>query len=89
MIDLHYWTKPNGHKVTIFLEEARLPYRTIPVDIGAGDQFKPHFLAIALGRKDRAGSPSDTRRKYEVLQWLFWQMAGLGPMAGQNHHFVQ
>ena len=47
MIDLHYWTTPNGHKITIFLEEACVPYRIIPVDIGAGDQFKPEFLAIS------------------------------------------
>jgi GST-like protein len=47
MIDLHYWPTPNGHKITIFLEEAGVPYRLIPVNIGRGDQFKPDFLAIA------------------------------------------
>ena len=52
MIDLHYWTTPNGHKVTIFLEEAGLPYRIIPVNISAGDQFKPEFLAIAPKQPD-------------------------------------
>jgi GST-like protein len=120
MIDLYYWTTPNGHKITIFLEEARLPYRIIPVDIGKGEQFKPDFLAIApnnripaivdtkpagggkpislfesgailqyLAEKTGKFLPADTRRRFEVMQWLFWQMAGLGPMAGQNHHFVQ
>src|SRR5712672_1535732 len=47
MIDLHYWTTPNGHKITIFLEESGLPYRIIPVNISKGDQFKPEFLAIS------------------------------------------
>jgi GST-like protein len=120
MIDLYYWTTPNGHKITIFLEEARLPYRIIPIDIGKGEQFKPDFLAIApnnripaivdtkpagggkpislfesgaileyLAEKTGKFLPHDTRRRFEVIQWLFWQMAGLGPMAGQNHHFVQ
>ena len=120
MIDLHYWTTPNGHKITIFLEETRVPYRLIPVNISAGDQFKPDFLAIApnnripaivdtspadggaplslfesgaillyLAEKTDQFLPADIRGKYEVVQWLFWQVAGLGPMAGQNHHFVQ
>jgi GST-like protein len=120
MIDLYYWTTPNGHKVTMFLEETGLPYRLIPVHIGRGEQFKPEFLAIApnnripaivdhepakggepislfesgaillyLAEKTRRLIPADIRGRAEVLQWLFWQMAGLGPMAGQNHHFVQ
>ena len=120
MIDLYYWTTPNGHKITIFLEEADLTYRLIPIDIGKGDQFKPDFLAIApnnripaivdtepadggapisifesgaileyLGDKTGKFLPKDVRARTEVMQWLFWQMAGLGPMAGQNHHFVQ
>lgn len=120
MIDLYYWTTPNGHKITIFLEETGLPYRVIPIDIGKGDQFKPDFLAIAPNNRipaivdtepsdggapisifesgaileylaDKTGKflPKDVRGKAEVTQWLFWQMAGLGPMAGQNHHFVQ
>ena len=120
MIFLHYWTTPNGHKATILLEEAGLPYRVIPVNISAGDQFKPEFLAIApnnripaivdtaptdggapisvfesgailqyLAEKTGKFLPSDIRRRTEVMQWLFWQMGGLGPMAGQNHHFVQ
>jgi GST-like protein len=120
MIDLYYWTTPNGHKVTIFLEETGLAYRIIPVDIGKGDQFKPQFLAIApnnripaiidtapadggtalsvfesgailqyLAEKTGQFLPADIRRRAEVMQWLFWQMGGLGPMAGQNHHFVQ
>jgi GST-like protein len=120
MIDLHYWTTPNGHKVTIFLEEARLPYRIIPVNISTGEQFKPEFLKIApnnripaivdqdpadggepvsvfesgailiyLGEKTGKFLPTDLRPRAEVLQWLMWQMGGLGPMAGQNHHFVQ
>ena len=120
MIDLYYWTTPNGHKVTIFLEEVGLPYRLIPVNISTGDQFKPEFLAIApnnripavvdtapvdggasisvfesgailhyLAEKTGRFLPTDIRGRAEVMQWLFWQMGGLGPMAGQNHHFVQ
>jgi GST-like protein len=119
MIDLHYWPTPNGHKITIFLEETALPYRIIPVHIGRGEQFKPEFLKIApnnrmpaivdrdpgdgrepisifesgailvyLAAKTGRFLPRETRAWVEVLQWLFWQMAGLGPMAGQNHHFV-
>ena len=122
MIDLHYWTTPNGHKVTMFLEEAGLPYRIIPVNISAGDQFKPDFLAVAPNNRipaivdhapadgsapvslfesgaillylaDKIGRfiapASQVHARAEVLQWLFWQMGGLGPMAGQNHHFSQ
>lgn len=120
MIDLYYWTTPNGHKITMFLEEAELPHTIIPVNIGTGDQFKPDFLKIAPNNRipaivDRApadgGEPisvfesgaillylaektgklisTDIRQRAEVLQWLFWQMGGLGPMAGQNHHFSQ
>jgi len=118
MIDLHYWTTPNGHKITIFLEEAGLPYRIVPVNISRGDQFKPDFLAISpnnripaivdhepvgggapisvfesgaillyLAEKTGRFLPADPLGRVEVTQWLFWQMAGLGPMAGQNHHF--
>ena len=118
MIDLHYWPTPNGHKVTLFLEEAALPYRIVPVDIGRGEQFRPEFLAIAPNNRmpaivdhdpadggapvslfesgaillylaDKSGRfiPQDLRGRIEALQWLFWQMGGLGPMAGQNHHF--
>jgi len=118
MIDLYYWPTPNGHKITIFLEEAGLPYKIIPVNIGAGEQFKPDFLRIAPNNRMPAivdhepadkGAPvsvfesgaillylaektgkfiaGDLRGRVETLQWLFWQMAGLGPMAGQNHHF--
>ncbi len=120
MIDLYYWTTPNGHKITIFLEETGLPYRIVPVNIGVGDQFKPGFLALApnnripaivdddpaepgpplsvfesgaillyLAEKTGRFLPRDLRGRVEALQWLFWQMAGLGPMAGQNHHFSQ
>lgn len=120
MIDLHYWPTPNGHKITIFLEEAGLPYTVHRVDIGKGDQFKPDFLKIApnnrmpaivdhapadggapidlfesgailqyLAEKTGKFMPRDVRGRFEVMKWLFWQMGGLGPMAGQNHHFVQ
>ena len=120
MIDLHYWPTPNGHKVTLFLEETGTPYTLIPVNIGAGEQFKPEFLRISpnnrmpaivdqapagggapvsvfesgailvyLAEKTGKYLPKDLRGRFEVLQWLFWQMGGLGPMAGQNHHFTQ
>ena len=120
MIDLYYWTTPNGHKITMFLEEAQLPYRILPINIGKGEQFAPDFLkfapnnripaivdtspadggpplsifesgAILLYLADRIGRfiPADLRGRNEALQWLFWQMGGLGPMAGQNHHFTQ
>ena len=120
MIDLYYWTTPNGHKVTMFLEEAGLPYRIVPVHIGRGEQFAPEFLRIApnnripaivdyepadggrplslfesgailqyLADKTHRCIPQDLRGRSTVLQWLYWQMGGLGPMAGQNHHFVQ
>lgn len=110
MIDLHYWTTPNGHKITMFLEEIGLAYRIFPVNIGKGEQFKPEFLAIApnnrmpaivdhapegggapislfesgaillyLAEKTRKLIPADIRGRAEVLQWLFWQMGGLGP----------
>ena len=118
MIDLYYWTTPNGHKITIFLEEAGVPYKIHPINIAKGEQFQPEFLAIApnnripaivdrkpadgkeslslfesgailwyLAEKTKRFVPQDTRGKAEVSQWLFWQMGGLGPMAGQNHHF--
>ncbi len=118
MIDLYYWTTPNGHKVTMLLEEIGLEYRIHPINIGKGEQFAPDFLAIAPNNRipaivdhdpaeagapialfesgaillylaDKAGAliASDLRGRMETLQWLFWQMGGLGPMAGQNHHF--
>jgi GST-like protein len=118
MIDLYYWTTPNGHKITMFLEEAGLEYRLKPVNIGKGDQFDPDFLRISPNNKipaivDRAPAdggkpisvfesgaillylagktgkfiPKDLRGQVECLEWVNWQMAGLGPMLGQNHHF--
>jgi GST-like protein len=120
VINLYYWTTPNGHKVTIFLEEAGLPYRMVPVNISRGQQFKPEFLRISpnnripaivddapatggrpvsvfesgailqyLAEKTGKFLPKDLHGRVEVMQWLFWQMGGLGPMAGQNHHFGQ
>ena len=118
MLDLYYWPTPNGHKITIFLEEAGLAYRIMPVNIGRGEQFAPEFLAIApnnrmpalvdadvegepvrlfesgailqyLAEKTGRFLPTDLRARFTVLQWLYWQMAGLGPMAGQNHHFAR
>lgn len=119
MYDVYYWTTPNGHKITMMLEELGEEYKVIPVNIGKGEQFDEHFLKIspnnripAMVDKDPIGSerdvslfesgamllyladkhgqfiPTDTEGRAEVLQWLFWQMANLGPMAGQNHHFV-
>lgn len=118
MIDLYYWTTPNGHKITIFLEEVGLTYKIKPVDINVGDQFRPEFLEISpnnripaivdqapadggapisifesgailqyLAEKTGHFLPTDLRDRTETMQWLFWQMGGLGPMAGQNHHF--
>ena len=118
MIDLYYWTTPNGHKITIFLEESGLPYTIFPIDIRTGAQFDKKFLEISPNNKipalvdhdppdkgralaifesgaillylaDKTGQflPGEQRKKIEVIQWLMWQMGGLGPMLGQNHHF--
>ena len=118
MIELHYWPTPNGHKITLFLEESGLPYTIKPVNIGKGEQFQPAFLAISpnnrmpaivdtapadggdpvsvfesgailqyLAEKSGRFLPADARGKYTVLEWLYWQVGGLGPMLGQNHHF--
>src|SRR3954447_9850835 len=116
-IELYYWPTPNGWKISIMLEECRLPYEVRPVNISIGEQFKPEFLAISpnnrmpaivdpdglggkpisifesgailqyLGRKTGKFYPKNERARVEVEQWLFWQMGGLGPMAGQAHHF--
>jgi GSH-dependent disulfide-bond oxidoreductase len=118
MIDLYYWPTPNGHKITLFLEEAQLPYTIKPVNLTKGEQFGPEFLAISpnnrmpaiidhaplekgapisvfesgaillyLADKTEQFIPSDVRGRVEVLEWLFWQIGGLGPMAGQTGHF--
>jgi len=117
MIDLYFWITPNGYKATIMLEELGLPYNTIAVDIGRGDQFKPEFLKISPNNKipamvdhdgpdgkpiaifesgaillylaEKTGKlmPADTRGKYDVIQWLMFQMGTVGPMLGQAHHF--
>ena len=117
MIDVYSWATPNGHKIHIMLEECGLPYRVHAVNIGAGEQFAPEFLAISPNHKipaivDAEGPdgapislfesgaillylagktgkflPVSTRAKYEVLQWLMFQMGGVGPMLGQAHHF--
>ena len=118
MIELYYWTTPNGHKITIFLEESGVPYKITPINIGKGEQFDKEFLQHSPNNKipaiidtqpadgsdaisvfesgailqylaEKTGQflPTEIRAKYEVLQWLNWQMGGLGPMAGQNHHF--
>lgn len=120
MIELYYWTTPNGHKISIFLEEAGVAYKIFPVNIAKGEQFNPEFLSFSPNNRipairdlapadggaplgifesgaileylaDKTGRflPTAPRSRFEVLQWLYWQMAGLGPMAGQNHHFVQ
>ena len=119
MIDLYYWTTPNGHKITIFLEETGLPYAVKPINMSRGEQFGRDFLAISpnnripaivdhdppdgkgplslfesgaillyLAGKTGRFYPADLRGRCESAQWLFWQMGGLGPMAGQNHHFA-
>lgn len=116
-IELYYWPTPNGHKITIFMEEAGLPYQVHPVDIGNGDQFKPDFLKLSPNNKmpaivdpdgpdgkplaifesgailmylaEKTGKypPASIRERYQVIEWLMFQMAGLGPMLGQAHHF--
>lgn len=116
-IELFYWPTPNGHKITIMLEECGLAYLLQYVDINKGDQFSPEFLTISpnnkmpaivdpngpgcariaifesgailqyLGRKTGLFYPRDERARTEVEKWLFWQIGGLGPMAGQCHHF--
>ena len=119
-IELYYWSTPNGHKITIFLEEAEVDYQIRPVNIAQGDQFKPEFLQISPNNRMPAivdSAPADggeaisvfesgaillylaektgkflsnnLRDRKTVMEWLFWQMGGLGPMAGQNHHFNQ
>ncbi len=119
MIDLYFWTTPNGYKPLLFLEETGLAYNLIPVNISRGEQFAPEFLRIApnnripaivdhapgagsapisivesgaillyLAEKTGTFLPKDLAGRSQTLQWLFWQMAGLGPMAGQNHHFA-
>jgi GST-like protein len=118
VIDLYYWTTPNGHKITIFLEESGVPYTIKPMNISIGEQFAPEFLKILpnnripamvdndaadgkgplsifesdailqyLAEKTGKFLPADVRGRSDVKQWLFWQMGGLGPMAGQNGHF--
>lgn len=118
MIELHYWPTPNGHKITLFLEESGLPYTVKPVNIGKGEQFEPSFLQISPNNRmpaivdttpadggnpisvfesgailqylaERTGRfvPTDLRGRTTVMEWLFWQVGGLGPMLGQNHHF--
>ena len=118
MIDLYYWTTPNGHKITIFLEETGLPYKIFPINIGKGEQFAKDFLAISPNNRIPAmidheppggGAPvpvfesgemllylaektgkflsKDIRARTQALEWLFWQMANLGPNSGQNNHF--
>jgi GST-like protein len=120
MIDLYYWPTPNGHKITMMLEETAMPYEIVALNIGKGEQFRPEFLALSpnnrmpaivdhapveggapiavfesgailmyLAGKTDQFMPADTRGRVDVMQWLFWQVAGLGPMAGQNHHFAQ
>ncbi len=119
MYELLYWTTPNGHKVTMFLEEVGADYQIVPVNIGKGEQFAAEFLKVSpnnripalidhapqsavgdvtlfesgaillyLAEKHGQFIPEDTSGRANVLQWLFWQMANLGPMAGQVHHFV-
>lgn len=119
MIDLHYWPTPNGWKISIMLEECGLPYRVVPVNIGAGAQFTAEFLSVSPNNRipaivdhdplgggsplgmfesgailqylaEKAGQfcPTTVPQRYSVLQWLYWQVGGLGPMAGQNGHFL-
>jgi GSH-dependent disulfide-bond oxidoreductase len=89
MIDFYYWPTPNGWKVSIMLEECGLPYRVLPVNISKGDQFKPEFLAISPNNRMPAIVDHDwDGETVSIMEWLFWQVGNLGPMAGQLSHFV-
>jgi GSH-dependent disulfide-bond oxidoreductase len=118
MIDLYYWTTPNNHKLTMFLEEAGLPYTMKPVNLQKGEQSAPDYLKInpngrtpALVDHEPVGGggplsvfdsgamlvylaektgkllPRAPRAKAAVLEWLFWEVTGLSPMAGQLGFF--
>jgi GSH-dependent disulfide-bond oxidoreductase len=118
MINVYYWTTPNGHKIIILLEELGIPYKIVPINIGEGEQFSPEFLSVSpnnkipaivdsdptgggkplsifesgaillyLADKTKRFIPQDLHGRYKTLEWLFWQMGGLGPMSGQNNHF--
>lgn len=119
MIDVYSWATGNARKVYIMLEETGLDYEIHPVNIGAGDQFKPEFLAISPNNKipaivdnegpggrpysvfetgailmylaDKTGRflPTDPRGRSTTIQWLMFQMGGVGPMFGQAGHFVR
>jgi GSH-dependent disulfide-bond oxidoreductase len=119
MIDLYTWGTPNGRKVSIMLEECKLPYRAHAINIGKNDQFTPEFIAINpnskipaivdpkgpdgkpismfesgailvyLAGKTAKFLPRSARGKYDALQWLMFQMGGVGPMIGQAHHFLR
>ena len=119
MIELYAWPTPNGHKVSIMLEECGLPYEVIAVDINKGEQFAPAFLAISPNNRmpaiiDRDGPggealsvfesgailvylaektgkfmPKDMAKRYQVIQWVMFQMGGIGPIFGQVHHFLR
>ena len=118
MLKFYYSAAPNPTKIALFLEEAGLPYKIFPINIGKGEQFQAHFLKVSpnnripaildhepkgggapisvfetgailfyLGEKTGKFLPTEPHKRYDVMQWLFWQMGGLGPMAGQNNHF--
>jgi len=119
MIDLYFWTTPNGMKPLILLEELGLAYTVRPVNISTGEQFSQAFTRLSPNQKiptivDRAPAdggeqialfesgailhylaekagrflPTSFSPRSEVIQWLFWQMAGLGPTLGQYLHFA-
>jgi GSH-dependent disulfide-bond oxidoreductase len=119
MIDVYYWTTPNGHKITLLLEETGAPYTLIPVNLGKGEQYAAEFRAVApnnripaiIDREPEDGGepipvfesgaillylaekfgrflPQELRALVQAKQWLFWQVSGLGPAAGQNFHFA-
>ncbi len=118
-IDLYFWPTPNGWKISNALHEFDLPYDLHLIDIGAGQQFAPQFLAISpnnrmpaitdpngpdgkpvsifesgaipqyLARKHGRFCGGTERQRIAVDQWPMWQMGGVGPMAGQAHHFLK
>ena len=115
MIDFYSWSTPNGRKISIMLEETKLDYKLIPINIIKDEQFDKNFLEISpnnkipaiydydtkismmesgsilmyLSEKTGIFRPNDDKSRWKRDEWLMFQMASLGPMLGQVHHFVK